>query len=149
MSGSIHQTTITEFNVDPLPYRYMSLISASSLPANGIERPTKPIILTGYEFPSGLCKRSAARQFLRSALCQQSMAGRVFYLASFFCSMTTMTGNPHAANALTTNSRFRFCVVNPWSGSNKDDRKKAKVVIRNIMAVCSEEKLARCSSSGY
>lgn len=61
----------------------------------------------------------------------------------------TITGNTEAANALTTSSLFRFCVVIPWSGSNKEDRKNARVVIRYIMAVCSEVKLARCSSSGY
>lgn len=61
----------------------------------------------------------------------------------------TITGNPDAANALTTNSLFRFCVVIPWSGSNKEDRKNARVVIRDIIAACSEEKLARCSFSGY
>jgi biotin synthase-like enzyme len=60
----------------------------------------------------------------------------------------TRTGNTDAANALTTNSVFRFCVVISWSGSNKEDRKNARVVIRYIMAVCREVKLARCLSSG-
>lgn len=63
--------------------------------------------------------------------------------------MMTMMGKPDAANALTANSLFRFCVVIPWSGSNKEDRKNARVVIRDIIAVCNEEKLARRSSSGY
>lgn len=61
----------------------------------------------------------------------------------------TITGNPAAANVLTANSLFRFCVVIPWSGSNKEDKKNARVVIRDIIAACSEEKLARCSFSGY
>ena len=61
----------------------------------------------------------------------------------------TIRGNPVAANAHTTSNRSKFCVVMPWSGSNKDDKKNAKVVIRDIIAVCNEEKLARCSSAGY
>ena len=69
-------------------------------------------------------------------------------LANFFCKMMTIMGNPDAANALTTNSLLKFCVVIAWLGSNKEDRKNARVVIRYIIAVWSEEKPARCSSSG-
>ena len=32
---------------------------------------------------------------------------------------------------------------------DKDDKKNAIVVIRDIIAACNEEKLARCSSAGY
>lgn len=59
-----------------------------------------------------------------------------------------ITGYPDAVNALINSSRFTFSVVTPCSGSNKEDKKNARVVIRYIIAVCNEVKLARCSSSG-
>jgi len=61
----------------------------------------------------------------------------------------TIRGKPVAANAQTTSNRSKFSVVIPLSGSNKDDKKNARVVIRDIIAACNEEKLARCSSAGY
>lgn len=75
-------------------------------------------------------------------------SGGIVRLASFFCKMMIIIGDPDAEIAHSASNLSIFWSAMRWSGNRKADRKNAAVVISYIMDVCNEENPARWLLSG-